>query len=165
MPERSRQILSSGEPFIYKKYGLDGTTDAYSSNDNIEWLARTGDPLGVPKDGVPSNYSRNDFGNHMALMDLPADAHKRIFLSHGAYSDPIPNEAILGFVDRKAMAFEPNPRYDRAVIDNYGNQAIESIRRLLDERNARFSHRPSVRGVEIPTKPPVAAPLPDGDVW
>jgi hypothetical protein len=163
MPERSRQILASGEPFVYRRYGLDGTTDAYSDNESIEWLARTGDPAGRP--GAPSRYSRNEFGDHMALMDLPAEAHKRIALSRGAYDDPIPNQAILGFIDRRSMAFEPNPRYDRAAIEEYGQRSIDSILRALETRNARFSHRPFVLPSDIYV-PPARAPFRQSDdIW
>ena len=137
MPDRSRDILSSGEPFLYGKHGLDGTTDSYSRNDDVEWLVRTGDPMGVPADGKASNWSRNEFGNHVAIIDLPAEAHKRIVTNTGGYREPIPNAAILGFVDRRAMAFAPNPRYDRAAIDNYGRNAVDAIRKLLAERGER----------------------------
>lgn len=165
MPGRSREILESGEPFMYRRYGLDGTTDAYSNNDSIEWLAMTGDPLGGVSGGKPSGWSRNDFGGHMALMDMPADAHKAIVLSRGAYADPLPNAALLGFVDRPAMAFMPNPRYDRAVIDDYGRQAVESIRRLIESRNSRFAHRPSVQELPIPYPAIRDAAPRDGDIW
>ena len=165
MPERSRQILSSGEPFIYRKHGLTGTTDSYSDNAPIEWLAHTGDPLGIPKDGMPSNWSRNDFGDHMALMDLPADAHKRIAMNYVGYDDPIPNQAILGFVDRKSMAFEPNSRYDRAVIEDYGRKSIDKILQAIERQNSRFSHRPNAQYLDIPEPLPNFAIKPDNDIW
>lgn len=165
MPDRSREILASGEPFIYRKHGLGGTTDAYGDNAHIEYLARTGDPLGPREDGSPSGWSRNAFGDHMALMDLPADAHKRI---HGylGFDDPIPNAAIVGFVDRKAMQFAPNPRYDRAAIDAYGQQAIERIRQLIGERaQARFGHRPQGDAQpEVWVGPRLSPPGPV-DIW
>ena len=157
MPEHSRQILSSGEPFIYKKHGLFGTTDSYSDNSHIERLAQTGDPMQARADGSPSNFTRNPFGNHMAIMDLPADAHKRIALSYGAYDEPLPNASIVGFVDRDAMSFEPNPRYDRAVIDDYGQKALERIRQLrtVRERRPMFG---------VPPKTDELAPLPQPEL-
>jgi hypothetical protein len=136
MPERSREILSSGEPFIYKKHGLDGTTDAYSNNEAIDHLAATGDPMFDPASPGPSAFTRNEFGNHMAIMDLPVDVHKQIALRR-VFDDPIPNEAILGFVDRDAMAFSPNPRYSTDATAKFGASAVDRIRELIEQQNRR----------------------------
>lgn len=155
MPDRSREILSSGEPFIYKKHGLGGTTDSYSNNEAIEHLAATGDPMfeQARQSGQPSNFTRNPFGSHMAIFDLPADAHKRIVLSHGAFDEPIPNAAILGFVDRGSMTFEPNPRYDLKAVGEYGNSAIDRIRQMMEKR----SRRPMFA---VPDEDPASVPPP-----
>lgn len=157
MPERSRQILSSGEPFLYGRYGIAGTTDAYLDNQAIEYLARTGNPMGP---GSAGNWSRNDFGDHMALIDLPAETHKQIFQTLD-YDTPIPNAAILGFVDRPRMLFEPNPRYSLEAIEQYAGSTGEQIRRLVAERNRiRFGDR---RPTLPPMPPPPLAANPD--VW
>lgn len=161
MPQRSRDILSSGEPFLYRKHGLDGTTDSYSDNAAIEHLARTGDPYFF--DGKPSNFTRNPFGNHMALIDLPADAHKQIATTYG-FDDPIPNAAIVGFVDRDAMAFQPNPRYDRAAIDEYSKRAADRIRALVQERRVRPPMSVPKRSAQAPDVPTLTD-TPNIDVW
>lgn len=154
MPERSRQILAAGEPFLYGRYGLAGTTDAYTNNDAIEYLALTGNPMGP---GSPGNWSRNDFGEHMALIDLPAAAHKKI-LRTLAYDRPLPNEAILGFVDRPRMEFEPNPRYSRDAIEQYAAEAGDEVRRLWDSQ----LRRPLRPRPEMPA--PLLRPA-DPDIW
>lgn len=165
MPERSRQILSSGEPFIYKKHGLDGTTDVYSNNESIDHLAATGDPMFDPDRPAagPSAFTRNEFGNHMAIIDLPADAHKQIALRR-VFDDPLPNEAILGFVDRDAMAFSPNPRYSTDATAKFGASAVDRIRELLEQQGRRpmFGIPDSYDPI-----PPAWSPPPSGsaDVW
>ncbi len=155
-----RKILEGGEPFLARK-GIGNTTDSYSSNADVEHLVATGDPLGVPKDGKPSNWSRNPFGNQVVLMDLPVDAHKAMHQSH-AFTDPIPNYAIVGFVDRGANAFTPNPRHSLPSTQAFGAEAANRIRALRLELSRR--HALPVPDDYAPVPPAVPALRTSGDV-
>lgn len=148
-----RRILEGGEPFLARK-GIGNTTDSYSSNADIEHLIATGDPMGVPKDGKPSNWSRNSFGDQVVLMDLPADAHKSMHTSL-SFTDPIPNYAIVGFVDRGKNAFTPNPRHSLPRTQEYGSDVAARIRALQKELSQRHAIRAPDDYDPIPPAVPV----------
>ena len=155
-----RKILEGGEPFLARK-GIELTTDSYSNNADIEHLVATGDPMGVPNGGKPSVFSRNSFGDQVVLMDLPADAHKLLHQSR-VFTDPIPNYAIVGYIDRAENAFTPNPRHSLLSTQAFGADATERIRALQQE----LYRRPQLPTPEGPALNPIPALSdPGADVW
>jgi hypothetical protein len=96
------KLLLSGKDFSYKKQAdLSCTTDSFSSNDELLQFIQTGKTRG---------WNRRVFGTAVVLMDIPNSE----YCSYGleSLSNSVPNDRILGVVDRQTMQFTKNQRYN-----------------------------------------------------
>ena len=98
---RTAQILLNGENFNYDRNGIQGTTDSFSNNEDVLNLIKTG------KTGA---FTRGSFGDAVVLMDM-SNREYRIHHSFNYDSYNVPNDRIVGIVDRNNMRFIPNPNY------------------------------------------------------
>jgi hypothetical protein len=97
---RTAQTLLSGQDFQYGGL-LSSTTDGFSSNQEVISLIQT---------GKTSAYERDSFGTAVVLMDIP-NSEYRAYDNFNNDINAVPNDRIVGVVDRETMQFTPNPKY------------------------------------------------------
>jgi hypothetical protein len=116
-----------GQPFLYK--ALDSTTDSFSNNNDITNLVQSGNT---------GPFNRSHFGDHVLLIDMPYDHHRK----HRANAPQnfVPNTQIVGVIDRNNMVFIPNRRY------NPNAAKVPRVRNIDEPRPAVIS-----RPVDQPT--------------
>lgn len=98
----ANQLIGGGKDFDYSKQGIiTSTADAFSNNEDVAKLIRTG------KTGA---FTRSGFGNSVVIMDIPEDEYRKHTVAQAA-PGKVPNSQITGYV--KDGQFIPNPNAAR----------------------------------------------------
>lgn len=149
-------LLMRGGDFSYRRQAIiSATSDAFSLNEDVWKLLATG------KYGA---FSREWFGSHVVLMDIPNPEHR---LHHLPLRAPgtVDNSRILGVFNRTSRTLTFNPHYDPSKPIQ-----IEHIQEIQTPTAAagRAETRDSRSHVETNRYAPIAA-LPTAsdsiDVW
>lgn len=99
--ERVAQIVLGGSDYKLKHNDLNSTTDGFSNNEDV---------INLIKSGKTGAFTRSGFGTFVILMDIPND-YDKVYRSIHSKSD-VPNELIIGVVNRNNMIFTPNKNYN-----------------------------------------------------
>lgn len=139
----ANQIVGGGENFSYQRVGITSTTDAFSNNNQV---------FDLLKSGNTGAFNRSSFGSAVLLMDIPNDQY-RIHRALAQAPGEVDNKNILGYVDCNSMDLERNPRYAPGSV----NLQPRSIPRF------RSNNQGSSSVVNIPA--PQNNPSKDVEIW
>lgn len=134
------QMILAGSDFSFQKQGmLSSTADAFSTNDDV---------LQLIDSGRVGAFTRDSFGPMVVLMDMTNDEYRMLSMPTTPTTS-VPNDRVLGVVDRKTMQFSPNARYNPSPVPI--------------QRPTPMEKRPIQFGTPVPIPSPSTAA--SSDVW
>lgn len=137
-------VLLQGGDFKYR--GLNTTTDAFSSNQEVQSLISSG------KTGA---FVREGFGTSVVLIDLPYQLHRQL-AQPTTNNDKIPNPFIVGIFDRNTNIFTSNPNFNPSI----------PFQVTSTTPSARTGNRPTSQNITniLPQNIPIPVPQNNSDM-